>query len=644
LWNTVDSFTARIYTFFTRGRVGESLSSKNTLCRQSFLANTFKKHRHDNAVTGGLETVVEQSSVSVFLRRFSTLLASLKLNVYGFFLTFYGIAAALMSYVSVLMGSSLSSKIYVMITSGIIALCGIPLIFSGCTAAQAISRSKFMRRVVLDFFDVPEEKLNTPKQYGRTESIFISSVAALALGVLTYFFDPIIVPLAFLAIITLVLIFVNPETGVVITLASTPLLQYFELAKEALLILIAVTAAAYLLKVVQRRRMIALSPEIVMVMLFCGFTVAAGMFSQGGAQTLIDSVSSAVIIMGGFFLTYNLIHTEKEVSIFTKTLLVSFVLQCLVGIWDGFYNGISRRIIDSVSSHTVDMSKADVDILYIADSGVVFGMFAILVFPLMFAFMARRKSAKGVFALIILSFVAIIAAFMCSNYEIIVAMVIECVVFWILYSHKSLTVIFFAAIPISIIAILYPYAMVNLGAPNFIELITEYMPASISDTAMHTGTVSSVIEMIFDGHFTGIGAGQHAFVTVHSAYANAVSACATDPLSMWLQVLCWSGIFGFISFLLFVAFLIKRSFAHLTNPYQRHFKGMALAMVCGLIMAMLFGTVYSIWSDPRMLYLFWTCTGILMGQIKVGNSYEEKRLAEQLTSLDGATAELIFYK
>jgi hypothetical protein len=604
----------------------------------------FNKKRADSAVADGFGTALEQSSVSRFLRRFSTFLASLKLNVYGFFLTFYGITAALMGYLSVLMGSTLSSEIYVMITSGIIALCGIPLIFSGNTAAQAISRSKFMRKVVLDFFDVPEEKLNTPKQYGRTESIFIAAVAALALGVLTYFFDPIIVPLAFIALIILVLIFVNPESGVVITLASTPLLQYFELAQEALLILIAITASSYLLKVIQRRRIIEFSPEIVMVMLFCGFTVAAGMFSQGGIQTFADSLSSAVIIMGGFFLTYNLIHGEKEISIFTKTLFVSFILQCLVGIWDAFYNGISNRIIDSVSSHTVDMSKTDVDIFYIADSGVVFGMFAILVFPLVFNFMARKKSAKSVFALIILSFVALIAAAMCSNYEIVVAMVIECVLFWILYSHKSLTVILFAAIPVSILAILYPYAMVSWGAPDIVEFLAEYMPAGVADTAIHNSTVQSVTQMIFDGHLTGIGSGQHAFVTVHSAYANAVSAGATDPLSMWLEVVCWSGIFGFISFVLFVAFLVKRSFAYLTNPYQKQFKGTALAMFCGLAVAMLFGTVYGIWSDPRMLYLFWTCAGILMGQIKVGNGHEEKMLAEQITSLDGATTELIFYK
>ena len=39
LWQTLDHFTAIIYSLFIFGRFGESLSSRDTYCRRSYLSS-----------------------------------------------------------------------------------------------------------------------------------------------------------------------------------------------------------------------------------------------------------------------------------------------------------------------------------------------------------------------------------------------------------------------------------------------------------------------------------------------------------------------------------------------------------------------------------------------------------------------------
>ena len=131
-----------------------------------------------------------------------------------------------------------------------------------------------------------------------------------------------------------------------------------------------------------------------MVLLFCGFTVVGSLFSHGGTKTLIDAVIIVVIILGGFLLTYNLVNSEKLLSAAFKTLTVSFVILCILAVWESFFYGISNRIIDRVSPDITQITSEK--LLYLADNGIVFGMFVILIFPMLFAYITKRKSVKGI--------------------------------------------------------------------------------------------------------------------------------------------------------------------------------------------------------------------------------------------------------
>ncbi len=639
----INRFTAFIYSFFANGRIGEMLSSENTLCKRSYLANSFNKEKKkaQNVLLKYPETVMEQGLASRSIVFFRGFMASLKLNVYGMFFTFFGFASCIALMIPALIEGFSAINEYAIIKAAIITLCSIPMLFSSKSAAEALMDSKVMKRIVLDIMCIPPEKMKIQRRYGGTGYTFISAIVAMALGALSYFIDPMVVPIVFICLVAVLVIFSSPEAGVLITLALTPFLQYMSYPKMVLLIAILLTAISYFCKVFQRRRTLSLSPEISMVLLFCGFILVAGAFSAGGLVTMLDSFYSVVIILGGFMLTYNLINTQKMLSACLKTLTVSFLFLCMMGIWESVLYGISNRIIDSVNPNISQITGENV--FYIADKGIIFGLFAVLLFPMLFSYMINRKTAKGRALVVIFGMITVIAAWMCSHYEIIVALALECVLFWFFYSHKTMTAVIIASIPVAIIALLYPYAIRYWNFPDISSILMEYMPASISASKTHIAVIGDVIEMLKDGNILGIGAGDHAFAVIFPAYSSEASRGAEHPMSLWLQVLCWSGIFGFVAFMIFVVFLVKRSLGFIRSNYNKELRAKAMALFSGIIVAFLFGSVYSIWVDEKVLYLFWACVGLLMSYVRLGKKQESVRWGEFRSGQNEKDVELVFY-
>ena len=641
LGGLVNRFTAMIYSFFVNGRIGDILSSHDTLCKRSFLAHTLSRSGKGSVGMQYTEALLERSVSSKVLHFIRNFLASLKLNVYGMFFVFYGLVSAAAYLIPAFVSGFTSFDEYAVIYSGIIVFISLPLLFSSNSAVTALAGSRMLGRMVLNILCVPEERIKVKKKYGGTVCAFVASVLGMACGVVSYFTHPLYIPILILCLIALFLVFAMPETGIIITLAALPFMQYLPKTHIVLFVMIMVTTVSYFCKVFQRKRQFNLSPEITMVMLFCGFIIVGGISSYGGFSTLADSLAAMVYIIGGFLLTYNLVNTEKLLSACLKTITASFMLLCIVGIWESVYNGISARIIDTFSPTISTITQEN--ILYILDNGVVFGMFAVLIFPLIFAYIIKRRSFKGGAFISVLGIVIAAAAWMCSHYEIMVALAIEFVIFWLLFSHKTLSAVLIGAIPVGIAVLLYPYAVTYLSFPDISRILMEYTPASMPDSELHASVVGDVINMLADGNWLGIGVGEQRFTSIFSSYASEASSGAIQPMSLWLQVLCWSGVFGLVAFIVFLIFLFKRSLGFFISSDKKEQRGKALALFTGIVASLLLGFVYGIWVDVRILYLFWVCTGLLMGYVRLGNENDEIRNAEFKDSHDEKDVTVVFY-
>jgi hypothetical protein len=161
---------------------------------------------------------------------------------------------------------------------------------------------------------------------------------------------------------------------------------------------------------------------------------------------------------------------------------------------------------------------------------------------------------------------------------------------------------------------------------------------------MHVEAVKNGIAMILDGNLTGIGVGNEIFVTTFAPYAGAVASDVSNPASFILQIICWSGVGGLLTFSIFILSLLKSGYGYLLTSRDRSIKRQVIALVCGLAVALIYGTVNCLWSDMRMLYLFWACAGMMSGYIREGRNRESSIEAEMCDSEDLKEIELRFYK
>lgn len=588
-------------------------------------------------------TVAEKSKAFLLLEAIRSFLFCLSLTVYGIFFAVFGFVSVFMHYIGVLIEGSNNHGESAVITSAIIIICSIPMLVSSRSAAAHISESKYLRKITVSFFAIPQEKFKTSKRYGGAELMLIFAVVAAALGALTYFVHPGYILAAVAILILFFAVTSNPETGVIITVAAVPFLQFARNSAEVILaVLVAITAVSYVVKCLKHRRVFVMTPEGIIIMVFCAFILVASLFSPAGSKAVINAVYSIIIILGAYFLTYNLMSSEQKLHACMKVLAISFVLVCAVGIVNMVYDGIVDGVMYSMREYVQPI--LDERSIGFHDSAEVFGVLAVIAFPILFSYLPSRKTVSGVVAMLMICAVSGIAVLIYGSYETVIAIVIEFCIYWLLFSNKTLNAVAILLIPVGIFALAFPYLAAYFAWYDPIGYIIEHIPLGFEEAPMHIETVRSSIEMLLDGNLTGIGVGNEIFVSRFAPYSGAVSEGASNPSSFILQIVCWSGIGGLLTFTIFILLLLKKGYGYLLTSRDRSIKRQVIALVCGFAVMLIYGSVNCLWSDMRMLFLFFSCAGMVSGYVREGNDKEGRIEAEMCDTADLKEIELRFYK
>lgn len=632
----VNALTEYVYSIFKHGRVGVALSPDSYSYQNSYTGHVINKvtKKCRGATAHAATAVFENNIITKMFGALNSLLAALSFNVYGIFFAIYGMTSVFMYYISHVTRGYYIHNFYAVIMSVALIICSIPMLTSSKSISQMTSESRIMRKFALSFLGFPEENLKYKDTVGGMAYMFISSGAAVVLGAATYFWNPSYLLLVFGIIVVLCLIFTNPEVGVVLTVTIAPFLQYTEYSDLILTLMIGVTAVSFASKLIRRRRIVIFSAEEIILIIFCCFIVVASVFSKGGAQTFFDSLKIALVIFGGFFLTYNLTKGERRLEVCTRLLTVSFAALCASGLWYLFYNRILDSVVYSMNEEIRPIFENNERIFYLQDTATVFSVLLVLVFPLLYLYISRSKSITQFVLLSAVMIMCACAGFAYGTYEAVVAIAIELCIFFIMWSHRSLTALIFAAVPICTILLLYHYAELYLGWSPLVEIIENALPANDPSSSLRVEIGSSIKEMIKDGNHTGIGAGVHAYETVFPQYANASAVGSKIQGNLYWQIICWSGIGGLISFAAFFFILLKNSLGYLMVSRQKRLRGAVLALFCSMSVTLVFGAMSCLWNDIRMLYLFWVCAGLLAGYIREGREIRLRAEIERMDTLD----------
>ena len=634
---TVNMLTEYLYSIFKHGKVGDVLSTDNYSYQNSYTGYVVDKiaKKGRGHMAQSVATVFEENVATKLVGAFRTLLASLSFNVYGIFFAIYGLTAVFMHYISQVTRGYYIHDFYAVITAAMLIFCSFPMLTSSKSISQMTSESRIVRKLALSFLGFPEENLKYKNAVGGIAGMFISAGLAAGFGALTYFWHPSYFLIAFGVVVVLCIIFANPESGVVLTVMAAPFLQYTEYADLILALMVGVTAVSFICKVIRRRRIVIFSAEEIILVIFCGFIIVASSFSVGGSATFLDALKTVLIIFGGFFLTYNLTKGENRLEVCTRLLTVSFIALCVSGLWYIFYHGIIDGFVYSIRedfSHI--LLESNDNFLYLNDSVSVFSVLSVLVFPLLYLYIARSKNVRQFVALGIVMLMCAAASFAYGTYEAVVAIAVELVVFFIMWSHRSLSALIFVAAPILTIFMLYHYAEVYWGWSSPAEILETVLPANDPISSSRSEIGASISAMIADGNQSGIGAGSHAYQMMLPQYANAVSRENGAQGNLYWQIICWSGIGGLVAFLAFFFILLKKSLGYLMLSRHKKLRGAVLALFCSMSVALAFGLVNCLWTDVRMLYLFWVCAGLLAGYIREGREIRMRADLERCDAFD----------
>ncbi len=410
-------------------------------------------------------------------------------------------------------------------------------------------------------------------------------LSGMAFGLLTYFAPPMFWILAMGVAIAAICVLYVPETGVCLIIFMLPFFTGVEHASTICAGMMLYTGLCFLLKVLVGKRSLTWGLLDVAVLLF-GLTVLSTTLAGGR-----DNVNAAFLytsMISGYFTLANLLRSKSWIRRSLTALSLSSLIVSVTGIIDWIWDlGIRIALLDDPSVATVYLLAVTVPIL-----------------AMVFNTKGRRKKAGYflVFALNVAYFVLI------SSPIGFFALSVELLLFFLVYSKKTVAVLL-------VLLLLVPFVSYVIF-PNFGNLYNQIFTTGQRDL---WGVLSGVFA---NAPLSGIGMSDRVLL-------NAIANDATVALqnsNIWLRLLIQIGIPGLI---LWAIVILLRYISGLTLIRQYGAKDWAtclhyalLASLTGLLIA---GNVFYVWSDNRMLLLFWMLGGISSALVRTAKRNDETK-------------------
>lgn len=624
-----DNFLLFLHTLILKSHIGQFIVSDGEIYRGSAIhkfadKRNVKLYRN---MSEGARTFFSKSRVIVFFKRLTETILSMSVNVYGIFFAIYGIASAFVYYALIFLDGGKKYSFSALVFSCVILLLSVPFLTSSKSLTEIISGSVTAGRIIRSFLMIPDDMLKTKKKIGSTAHMIIFAILGLIFGALTYFTHPIVAPCIFIGLLLLLVIMSSPESGVVIIAVSLPFLQYLRKYEFILPVLVAITCVSYFFKACGGKRVGTKSVGGMILFFFCALLLISSCGAVGGIKTFASAVYAVLMIIGGFYVTYNLIKSEKKLKTLIRCITVSLGILVLMGIWDIGYNG---GVYNVIKNSLGEISEAvPHGTFYFSSIASTFGIMTCAFCPVLFCEAISRKSVSGMAVSFLWLVASVAVSVIYCSYEYLMAICVGLLIYIIFHSKKSFSGLITGVLIIFICAMLVVSFVPNSITSDVYETVSDVIPSIDNGGAIDNDVDRSVWNMISDGRLCGIGVGEDAFTETFSAYSSDTVQNVVAPQNLYTQIICWSGIGGIAVFAIFIFYVLKSAVGYVLISTDKIIRRYVLALSCGLISVLILGMRVNLWADMRTFYLFWTLVALLCGYARFGRSVEdEKRLRE----------------
>ncbi len=575
----------------------------------SYFRGSHKTRRFFRGVREYFSKNVERSFILKRIRQFSLGLAYVPLKIYGSFLLSFGIYTLLVYFIKTLLpvtGTADVDYLYVGISTCIVAL---PMYFSSLNLAGAVKNSRMTSSLFVDAFGYREESFEdkVKKRKSRSGTPVLLGLFA---GILTFAIHPLTIFALLLAIIVLVLIFVSPEIGVLLCLFSLPFMSFTSNPTLILSIIVLITTISYVVKLVRGKRILKIELLDFVVVFFLLLTVFSGAITVGGKNSYYAAITSCCL-MFGYFLVVNLIRTEKwlhrcilAIVSSGTTVSVIGVLQYLLGLSPN--NWIDMDYFSDIGGRTTSLFENP---NYLA-------AYLAMIFPFAVYQTFAVKNRKEKALMLISCFMIILCAIFTWSRGAWIAMIVTTLIFFLIYSRKTVRLIYLALIAIPFLPFVLP--------KNVVTRFMSIGDMADSSTLYRVYTWKGSTGLAKDYFWGGIGYGTEAFSELYPAYAYAGMETAVHSHSLYLQILISMGIAGLICFALIVLFYVQKSFEYLHTSASRDGFLISSAALVSVAALLIMGFFDYVWYNYRIFFMFWVVMALGVACIRTGKKEIER--------------------
>ena len=534
------------------------------------------------------------------------------MRFYGFFFLYFGLCVLLMNLIKrfALVGDSSSYLGWVI--GALFAFAAFPMLISGKNLASAVGDSLIFSTVIFDFlgFSRTELKKYASPKYA-SKRYFWAAVFGALLGCLSYFASPLLIALGALGFIWAVMVYKNPEIGVLSSVFVAPFLTFLGSPSLLLAALIIFTFVCMCIKVFLGKLVIKLEISDAFVGIFMLIMLMGGLASVGGAASLRES-AIYVCFMLIYFMIVSLITTREWLDRLSFSLVASGTLTALYGLY--------QKLSGNMEVGTMDKDMfGDLGgrITSTFENSNMLGVFLIMVFPFAVSYIFRSKKIWIKFA----SLASCGAMGICLIYTwsrgAWLGLVLACFVFILLYDYYIIPLL----IPAGALGITVLWDKIG-GNGLVTDLATRFSSIlTMSDTSSvyRLGIWRGALKVAEENWLTGIGIGTEAFRKVYIKFAESGIETAVHSHNLFLQIFIETGVLGIVIFLAALILCIKSGLELIrrSRADTAAEKSIAVAAISGLMAALLQGMTDFIWFNYRIFFFFWVITAFISAASRI---------------------------
>lgn len=601
VWDSLNRGTAKLYRLIAGSFVGRVMTGYRR-ADAAFAGGKRYTGRHTCAPMSParlkLLTVLESGLLFKGIRALFGGLFGLPMALYGLFLLIYGFFGVVGYFALPYLYRPLAPDLEHLVLSAVVALLAIPLMLTKKTLAETLGTGGIPYLIFVRFLGIPRDRLDIPRRKLPAVLPYLTALLALGAAFGALVSHVLLVPAILLGIGALGLIFSFPEAGVIL---STVMLPAIWLDRDLLLwlaALIVLTWLSYGVKLLFLHRSLRFGLLDTVILIFGGLILLSGCT---GALVTAETVMTGILLfvcLTDYFLIVNLMTTRDYinrcllgvgVSVAVVTLLAYLRIVPVddLGWLEGSRGGNAiitgmENLIERLSGLWVEHSE----------------LYLVLVFPWLYAYLSHTKRLLRRVAGLLLVALDLMLILMTDSVSALFCILLVTVLFILLWDHKGLSA-GVVALPALVAGGLWAFYLFPVSdAVQTVLSRSRHFKALLSE---------SLWKMVWD-HPAGIGMGDAAFRAVYPPYAAPDLGAVTECGNLYFELLLSYGWAGLILFAAVVFLFIQKSLTCLGHTADRRDRAMILGGVTSVAGALVFGTVRSFITSPRV---FFTLTLVL---------------------------------